>query len=225
MENVNTQFFTNDQRRDLQYHIENLYDKDREDRKEAFMKTPEFKQILKEVNESDYAKEMQSDREALLENYDALKTLYDSIKANAGGTVAHQIFRIGNKSQHNWDESIQFLLSTPETNHLGEYVAMNAVFYGTNKKELEDDLCKQIKNRIRNRAENKLKYNRNSWSVEREISAIIATTKACELSQVIETVKERLPMEDVNAWSIKEDDDKEDDIDVKGCEPEPVTAG
>ena len=84
-----------------------------------------------------------------------------------------------------------------------------------NRKDLDCDLGEWISMRIENRAKNRMDFGNDDWNNGREIDAIVATIPACDLSQAIDKVVEKLPYETANAFTI-EDEKCSEETDSKG---------
>lgn len=220
-ENSNVQYFTHDQARDVRYHIKGLYEIDRQEKKEAFKKTAEYKALLKEQNESDYAKELQADREELLKNFDQINAIFVGLKANLGGEIALAMIRNFNRDHSYWrdEDKTKTYLNVITTKHLSRYSAMYAVENGTDRVAFEDSLGESISNYIKSRVSNRLEHAVEYYIHRNEIDAIVATMEVCDTSQAVDEVKKRLSFEDTNAVSVKEESENSnsDDGDAK-CE-------
>jgi hypothetical protein len=80
-----------------------------------------------------------------------------------------------------------------------------------------------ISRRIKNKVKRMLNFEIDSWTYEHEIGAIVATTEACDLSQVVSKVVEKLPYDRANAYIVKDEEDCGDD-DSQGIKVEAVSS-
>jgi hypothetical protein len=213
MKDNSIQFFTDDQKRSVTNHIENLYRFNRHEGEKDFLKSDEGKKLLKEVNESDFAKELQADREAILKDFDKYTKLYTQLATTLDRETARSILRIlRSPSAHVKEDSFRYSglaltgLAPTHLNHFYSDTVYDAIMDGTNRKDLDCDIGERISNRIERKVTKRITYTTDMWTVEQEICAIVATIPACDLSQAIDKVVEKFPYSRANEYTIKEDE-------------------
>ncbi len=213
MQNNEIQFFTHDQKRSVGNHIENLYRDNRNEKEEDFLKSDEGKKLLKEVNESEFAKSLQADREAILKDYDKYTKLYTQLTTTLDKDTARSMIRVlRNPGSHIKEDSFRWSsltltsLAPTHLNHFYSDTAYDAIMEGTSREELDCDIGDRISKRIKNKVRNRMDYTTDIWNNEQEICAIVATIPACDLSQAIEKVVEKFPYSRANEYSIKDEE-------------------
>lgn len=210
MENTNIQFFTDDQTRAVTEFAMNLYEEHRDEQRKILKASDEFKKAKEELKGGEYDQKLQKDKTALIAGFKSRVQLLNAMKESFGENGSQKVLElltyphwyIGGKDKDSIDLP---KLPSIDVNNLPSYIVRDFAQEGKTETQLivkiDEKICENLSSEV---IREKFQHTNNIWTAREQVKAIVATMPACDESQAIDKIVEKMPYEEVNKVGPKE---------------------